>query len=145
MKIATPPEKSHPPLSQQHPSKSWDPVKTPLFLKIWLEAQTSPPAEPFLGSGVHTMAWSMQQHHIPQNNFFESFTSLLDLWLGWQHDSVLLTVPGIYPQIYHKAPWLLMLLFVKGSNKQQSRDRFISNFPNGQNLSSLMISKCSWG
>ena len=42
VKIATPPEKSRPPLSQQPSSKSWGPVKPPPFLKIWLEAQRSP-------------------------------------------------------------------------------------------------------
>ena len=31
MKTATPPEKSHPPLPQQPPSKGWGPVKHPLF------------------------------------------------------------------------------------------------------------------
>ena len=33
------PEKIHPPLSQQHPCKSWGPAKPNPFLKIWLEAQ----------------------------------------------------------------------------------------------------------
>ena len=49
MKIATPREKSQPPLSQQPTFKSWGPVKAPPplpnpLLKIWLETQ-SPPAE----------------------------------------------------------------------------------------------------
>ena len=37
-------------------------------------------------------AWSMWQHHIPQNIFF------------WQQDSLLLTGPEIYPQIYDRTP-----------------------------------------
>ena len=40
-KIETPPEKSHPPLSQQPPTKSLGPVKPP-FLKIWLEVHPPP-------------------------------------------------------------------------------------------------------
>ena len=54
MKIATSPEISCPPLSQQPSSKSWVPVKPPSFLKIWLEAQPPPPAE--RGGGVPTMS-----------------------------------------------------------------------------------------
>ena len=42
MKIATPSEKSHPPLSQYPLSKRWGPAKPPSFLKIWLEAQPPP-------------------------------------------------------------------------------------------------------
>ena len=57
--IATPlpPEKSHPPLSQQPPSKIWGPVKPPLFLKIWLEAEPSPspPEERGVGGGGCTL------------------------------------------------------------------------------------------
>ena len=41
-----PPEKSHPLLSKQPPSKSWGLVKPP-FLKIWLEAQPPSPPAPF--------------------------------------------------------------------------------------------------
>ena len=47
-----PPEKSHPLLFQQPPSKSRGPVKPP-FLKIWFEVQ-SPLAEG--GGRLHTMA-----------------------------------------------------------------------------------------
>ena len=46
MKIATPSEKSHPPLFQYPFSKRGGPVKPPPpFLKIWLEAQTPPPLQ----------------------------------------------------------------------------------------------------
>ena len=50
-----PPEKSHPPLSQQNPSKSWSPVKLPLFEN--LVGGSTPP----LSRRVHTM---------PLNSFF---------------------------------------------------------------------------
>ena len=51
VEIATPLEKSQPPLSQQPPSKSWGPVKPP-FWKIWLEVQPFPQQK---GGGVHSM------------------------------------------------------------------------------------------
>ena len=45
VKIATPPEKRHP------PSKSWGPVEPHHFLKIWLEAQ--PPLQKGGEAGAH--------------------------------------------------------------------------------------------
>ena len=44
------PEKSQPSLSQQSPSKNWDPVKFPPFLKIWSEAQPPPHYENLIKS-----------------------------------------------------------------------------------------------
>ena len=43
LKLQPHPEKSHPSLSQQPPSKNWGPVKPHPFLKIELEVQASPP------------------------------------------------------------------------------------------------------
>ena len=40
---------------------------------------------------------------------------------------VLLTGPGIYPQVYHRTH-VLQCVFVRGSNKKQRRGRIISNF-----------------
>ena len=42
MKIATPPEKSHPPLSQQPPSKIWGPVKLPNLFENLVGGSTHP-------------------------------------------------------------------------------------------------------
>ena len=42
--LQPPPEKSHPPLSQQLPLKV-EILSSPLFLKIWLEAQPPPPLD----------------------------------------------------------------------------------------------------
>ena len=50
LKIATFLEKSQPPLSQQHPFKSWGPP----FLEICLEVQLPKQKE----GGVHTMLFS---------------------------------------------------------------------------------------
>ena len=47
-----PPEKSHPLLSQQPPSKSWGPVNPPLFENL-VEGSTSPPQQKW-GRVVHT-------------------------------------------------------------------------------------------
>ena len=51
-KLQPPPEKSHPPLSQQPPLKV-EVLSSPSFLKIWLEVQPSPPQQK--GEGVHTI------------------------------------------------------------------------------------------
>ena len=40
--LSPPLEKGYPTLSQLPPSKSWDPIKSPL-LKIWLDVQPPPP------------------------------------------------------------------------------------------------------
>ena len=45
----------------------------------------------------------------------------------WQQDSLLLTGPGIYPQVYHRT-LCPAVLFVRESNKKQRRGRIISNF-----------------
>ena len=67
---------------------------------------------------------SMWHHHIHQNIFFwKLLLKVIIMTLPcWQQDSVLLTGPGIYPQIYHRAPCPAVLL-CKGSNKQQRRGR----------------------
>ena len=55
VKIANcPPEKKSPPLSQQPPSKSGGPVKSP-FLKIWLEFQPPPSPQQKGGRGGCTL------------------------------------------------------------------------------------------
>ena len=51
---STPPEKSHPSLSPEAPSKNWDLFKPPLFWKFG-RGSTPPPAENEGGGGVHTM------------------------------------------------------------------------------------------
>ena len=89
---------------------------------------------------------SMWHHHIHQNIFFwKLLLKVIIMTLPcWQQDSVLLTGPGIYPQIYHRAPCPAVLL-CKGYNKQQRRGRVISNFTKGQTFSSFMTTKCFWG
>ena len=62
----------------------------------------------------------------------------------WQQDSLLLTGPGIYPQIFHSQVHALQYLFVRGSNKQQRKGAIISNFTKAETFSSLMTTKCSW-
>ena len=56
VEIATPLEKSHPPLSQQTPSKSWGSVK-PLLFENSVGGSTPPPllSAEWGGGGVHTI------------------------------------------------------------------------------------------
>ena len=62
-----PPEKSHHPLSQQPPSKSWRPVKPPLFENL-VGGLTPTPTPPPLQQkgGVHTMRPKPQEQDFSQ-------------------------------------------------------------------------------
>ena len=64
----------------------------------------------------------------PETFSLGSSKQLFDLLLG--DNRILLTGPGIYPQILELHAQLY--LFVRGSNKQQKRGRIISNFTEGE-------------
>ena len=56
MKKLQPPEKSHPPLSQQPPSQNWDPEKPPPSLKFGRRLNPPPPYTKWeMVGGVDTM------------------------------------------------------------------------------------------
>ena len=78
---------------------------------------------------------------LPEKFFLGSCKYLSDLP---SPNRILLTGPGIYPQIYHRTPCLAVLI-CKGSNKQQKRGGIIPNLIKGGTLSSLITTKCSWG
>ena len=65
----------------------------------------------------------------PETFSFGSSNYLLDLPLG--DNRILLTDPGIYPQIYHRTSCPTVRI-CKGSNKQQRRGGIISNFTKGE-------------
>ena len=65
----------------------------------------------------------------PDTFSFGRFKYLLDLPLG--DNMILLTQPGIYPQVYHRTPCPAVLI-VRRSKKQQRRDGIISNFTKGE-------------
>ena len=50
------PPENHPPLSQQPPSKNWDPVQ-PHLLPFWKFGRRLKPPPAEIGGGVHTMSW----------------------------------------------------------------------------------------
>ena len=55
--------------------------------------------------------------------------------------------PGIYPQIYHRAPCPTVLI-LRGPNKLKKGGRWgrvVSNFTKGQTFSSFMTTKCFLG
>ena len=71
----------------------------------------------------------MWQHHIPQNIFFRKlYLIIIKTWPCWQQDSLILTGPGSYPQVYHWTPCPPVLICKDGSNSKQRRGRIISNF-----------------
>ena len=76
---------------------------------------------------LSSQAWSVWQDHIP----------------CWQKDYLLLTGPGIYPQVYHRTPCLAVLI-CEGSCKKQRRGRIISNFPKGRLFHVVYISTKLW-
>ena len=55
-------------------------------------------------------AWSVALHHITQNIFFWKLQVIIRPFPCWQQDSLLLTSPGIYPQIYHRTPCPSLLI-----------------------------------
>ena len=81
-------------------------------------------------------AWSIWQHHIPQNIFFRKLSVIvIEPWPCWQQDSLLLTGPGIYPQVYYRTSCPAVLI-CKGSSKKQRSSRIIWNFTKGETFSS---------
>ena len=57
---------------------------------------------------------------------------------------ILLTGPGIYPQIYHRVPCPAVLILGRGvPNKQHRRGRIVSSFTKGDTFSSFITTKCS--
>ena len=52
--------------------------------------------------------------------------SIIKPWRCWQQDSLLLTGPGSYPQVYHITPCPAVLI-CEESNKKQKRGNIISN------------------
>ena len=59
---------------------------------------------------ISSKAWPMWQHHIPQNIFFWKLQVIIKPLPCWKQFSLLLTGPGIYPQIYHRAPCPAVLI-----------------------------------
>ena len=82
-------------------------------------------------------AWSMWQHHIPQNIFLNLGLADSRILHFWQ---VLESLQKFIIELH-----ALQCLFVRGSNKKQRRGSIISNFTNGETFSSLMTTKYSWG
>ena len=76
---------------------------------------------------LSSKAWSMWPYHLPQNIFFWKLQVIIRLLSCWQQDSLLLTYPGIYPQIYQGSPCPGVLI-VRRYNEKQRRSRIILNF-----------------
>ena len=54
---------------------------------------------------LSSKAWLMSQHHISQHIFFRKLkVIIIKPWPCLQQDSVRLTGPGIFPQVYHRTP-----------------------------------------
>ena len=93
----------------------------------------------FLQCSIHIFLWfdggfwkinlRISWNHIMKN--LQVKQVIIRPLLCWQKDPLLLTAPGIYPQIYQKSPYPAVLI-CKGSNKKQRRGKIISNFTKGE-------------
>ena len=85
---------------------------------------------------LSSKAWSIWQHHTPQNIFFWKLYVIIRPSPCWKQDSLLLASPGLYSQIYHRTPCPVVLI-CKEVYKKQKRGRIISSFLKGKTFNIL--------